>query len=124
MLHWLINLCVERDSLKDKMVVYAFILLTVGLLAYAAFEPYLKPKIEVSLWSALCRDYLTKSILGNTGKEILFGCTIEWRKYLIYSLSSNIYHKISSFMIWTFRRHAKYQSDPPSYLYSFDEPPL
>lgn len=30
------------------MVVYAFILLTVGLLAYAALEPYLKPKIEVS----------------------------------------------------------------------------
>jgi len=41
---------VERDSLKDKMVVYAFILLTVGLLAYAAFEPYLKPKLEVRLW--------------------------------------------------------------------------
>jgi hypothetical protein len=37
---------VERDSLKDKMVVYAFILLTVGLLGYAAFEPYLKKTIE------------------------------------------------------------------------------
>jgi hypothetical protein len=37
----------ERDSLKDKMVVYAFILLTVGLLGYAAFEPYLKKTIEV-----------------------------------------------------------------------------
>jgi len=43
----LADLHVERDSLKDKMVVYAFILLTVGLLAYAAFEPYLKPKLEV-----------------------------------------------------------------------------
>jgi len=41
------DICTERDSLKDKLVVYAFILLTVGLLGYAAFEPYLKKKIEV-----------------------------------------------------------------------------
>ena len=44
--------CTERDSLKDKLVVYAFILLTVGLLGYAAFEPYLKKKIEVGTISS------------------------------------------------------------------------
>ena len=46
----------ERDSLKDKLVVYAFILLTVGLLGYAAFEPYLKKKIEVGTTSARLHD--------------------------------------------------------------------
>jgi len=46
----------ERDSLKDKLVVYAFILLTVGLLGYAAFEPYLKKKIEVGPTTGLIHD--------------------------------------------------------------------
>ena len=50
--------CTERDSLKDKLVVYAFILLTVGLLGYAAFEPYLKQKIEVGTRT---RQYTTST---------------------------------------------------------------
>jgi len=87
-LHWLTDRYVERDSLKDKMVVYAFILLTVGLLVYAAFEPYLKPKIEVSMWDIYYRHHYTEFELGNTGKEELFSCTIEWREYIIYSLIS------------------------------------
>jgi len=70
------------------MVVYAFILLTVGLLVYAAFEPYLKPKIEVSMCNIHYKHHRIEFVLGNTGKKELFSCTIEWRKYIIYSLTS------------------------------------
>jgi len=58
-LFYVTDLCTERDSLKDKLVVYAFILLTVGLLGYAAFEPYLKKKIEVGMKPKNARRLLT-----------------------------------------------------------------
>ena len=43
----------ERDSAKDQAVVYTFILLTVGLLCYAAIKPYVEKRMEVSLPSAI-----------------------------------------------------------------------
>ena len=40
---------IERDSAKDQAVVYIFILLTIGLLVYAAVRPYIEKRMDVSL---------------------------------------------------------------------------
>ena len=40
--------CTERDSAKDQAVVYTFILLTVGLLAYAGIRPYIEKRMNPS----------------------------------------------------------------------------
>lgn len=37
---------VERDSAKDQLVVYTFIVVTVGLLGYAAVRPWIGRKYD------------------------------------------------------------------------------
>lgn len=43
---------IERDSAKDQAVIYTFILVTVGLLIYAAVRPYVERQSEVSRTTA------------------------------------------------------------------------
>lgn len=39
--------CFQRDSTKDQMIVYTFILVTCGLLIWAAVKPYAETYLEV-----------------------------------------------------------------------------
>ncbi|KAI9501376.1 hypothetical protein BX070DRAFT_228844 [Coemansia spiralis] len=46
----IVPLCFQRDSLQDELIIYGFLLLVVGLLAWAAIRNHAKPVIE-RLWN-------------------------------------------------------------------------
>jgi len=66
----------ERDSVKDQLVVYTFIILTVGLLVYALVRPYLEKSSQVSRartandmhrWAEMCFiSRRVKLVVANT----------------------------------------------------------
>ncbi|KAJ1798358.1 hypothetical protein LPJ59_002547 [Coemansia sp. RSA 2399] len=45
----IVPLCFQRDSLQDELIVWGFLLLVVGLLAWAAIRNHARPVIE-RLW--------------------------------------------------------------------------
>lgn len=50
--------CFQRDSAKDKAVVYIFIFATVGLLVWAVIRPWAEPWIEVWINADLPKEQL------------------------------------------------------------------